>query len=218
MMLLDIMDFFRKGVENPSFLFNPKELIQVGGFIILLLMVFAETGIFFCFFFPGDSLVFTAGVLTATRDLNHNVFVVIAAMVIAATLGNLSGFFFGKRLGPGAYKRKESWFFKKEYLKMADDFYGKYGGLALMAGRFFPIIRTFAPIVAGIIKVDFKKFLFFSFAGAVTWVAPLVTAGYFLGKIPFVEKNLGYIIIGFIIVITSPVIIRFIRESKKMKS
>ena len=98
---------------------------------------------------------------------------------------------------------------------MADDFYRKYGGWALMAGRFFPIIRTFAPIVAGVIKVDLRRFVFFSFAGAVTWVVPLVTAGYFLGKIPFVEKNLGYIIIGFIVVITSPVVLRFIRESKK---
>ncbi len=216
-MLLDIQDVISRGIEDPAFLFNPKELLRVGGFLLLLLMVYAETGIFFCFFFPGDSLLFTAGVLTATGDIHQPVAIVIVAMIIAATLGNLTGYYFGKGLGVAAYSRKESWFFKRAYLKMAEDFYKKYGGLSLMAGRFFPIIRTFTPIVSGVIKVDIKKFLFFSFAGAVTWVTPLVLAGYLLGKIPFVEDNLGYIIIGLVILITLPVIIRFISETKNLK-
>ncbi len=215
--MLNIFDFFTTLWEDPGSLFNPEELIRLGGFILLLVMVFAETGIFFCFFFPGDSLVFTAGVLTATGVLHHSIITVNIAMIIAAILGNLVGYWFGKSLGKMAYKRKESWFFKREYLNMAEKFYNKYGGLALMAGRFFPIIRTFAPIVAGIIKVDFRKFFLFSVLGAITWVVPLVTAGYFLGRIDFVEDNLEYILIGFVIVITTPVIIRFVRESRKIK-
>ena len=217
MLLLDIMDFFRKVWENPGSIFNPGELIRIGGFVLLLVLIFAETGIFFCFFFPGDSLVFTAGVLTATGDLHHNIITVMISMIAAAVAGNLTGYAFGRSLGPMAYTRRETWFFQREYLTMAESFYKKYGGLALMAGRFFPIIRTFAPIVAGVIKVDFKKFLFFSVAGAITWVVPLATAGYFLGQIPLVEKNLEYIIILLVIVITTPVIIRFFRESKKLK-
>jgi membrane-associated protein len=218
MLLLDIVDFLRKLWEEPGKIFNPEELIRQGGFVLLLLMVFAESGIFFCFFFPGDSLIFTAGVLTATRDLHHNIFTVIISMVIAATLGNLVGYAFGRTLGPMAYQRRETWFFRRTYLKMAEDFYNKYGGLALMAGRFFPIIRTFAPIVAGIIKLDFWKFLMYSVLGAILWVAPLVTAGYLLGRISFVKDNLELIIIGLVIVITSPVIVGLIRESKKLKA
>lgn len=217
MILLDAAEFLRTLWENPGSLFNPEELIRIGGLVLLLLMIFAETGIFFCFFFPGDSLVFAAGVLTATGDLHGGIVVVLITMIIAASLGNLVGYWFGRSLGIMAYKRPDSWFFRKEYLITAEKFYRKYGGVALMAGRFFPVIRTFAPIVAGIIKLDFLHFLFFSVAGAITWVVPLAVAGYFLGQIPFVEKNLEFILLGFVIVITTPVIIRLIKESRGSK-
>ncbi|MCS6917147.1 MAG: VTT domain-containing protein [Chitinophagales bacterium] len=217
MLVLSVADIIRHILEDPGALFNPEELLRMGGFALLLLMIFAETGIFFCFFFPGDSLVFTAGVLTATGDLHDNVWTVIFSMIIAATLGNITGYLFGRSVGMSAYRRKESWFFKKEYLVMADNFYKKYGGLALIGGRFFPIIRTFAPIVAGIIRVDFKIFLFYTIVGAIVWIMPLVLAGYYLGKIPFVEQNLGWIILFLVIVITSPVIFRLIRISRSVK-
>lgn len=215
MIILDIGEFFRTFWENPGSLFNPEQLIKVGGLILLFIMIFAETGIFFCFFFPGDSLVFAAGVLSATGDLRGGILIIILTMITAATLGNLAGYWFGKSIGTMAYKRKDSWFFKQEYLSMAEKFYHRYGGLALMAGRFFPIIRTFAPIVAGIIKLDFIHFILYTVAGAVTWVVPLATAGYFLGQIPFVEEHLEYFLLGFVIVITTPVIIRLIQESRK---
>ncbi|MCS6991465.1 MAG: VTT domain-containing protein [Chitinophagales bacterium] len=217
MLLLSASDIIRQILEDPGALFNPEELLRMGGFALLLLMIFAETGIFFCFFFPGDSLVFTAGVLTATGDLHDNVWVVVISMIVAAILGNITGYLFGRTVGMSAYTRKESWFFKREYLVMADNFYKKYGGLALIGGRFFPIIRTFAPIVAGIIRVDFKIFLFYTIIGAVVWIVPLVLAGYYLGKIPFVEQNLGWIILFLVIVITSPVILRLIRISRSVK-
>jgi membrane-associated protein len=138
-------------------------------------------------------------------------------MVVAAICGNVVGYFFGRSLGPLAYKRKDTWFFRQAYLTMAENFYKKYGGLALMAGIFLPIIRTFAPIVAGIVKLKFGNFFFYSVAGAITWVVPLVAIGYFLGQIPFVEKNLEYFLIGLVIVITTPVIVRLIKETRNLK-
>lgn len=217
MILLDIISFFQEILKDPGSIFNPEMLIRYGGLLLLFLMVFAETGIFFCFFFPGDSLVFTAGVLTATGDLQRNVYVVCITLIVAATLGNLVGYWFGRQAGPLLFKRKESIFFKHEYLIMADKFYAKYGATALILGRFLPVIRTFAPIMAGVIRVDFRKFLLFTVVGAVIWVIPLVTAGYLLGTQPFVRENLEYIIIGMVVVFTGPIIIRFIRESKKLK-
>jgi len=211
------MDFFRDVIHHPASVFNPETLIRYGGLLLVVLMVFAETGIFFCFFFPGDSLVFTAGVLTATGGLSYNVYVVCIALIAAAIAGNLVGYYFGKKTGPMLFKRKDSIFFKQEYLIMAEKFYAKYGGAALILGRFLPVIRTFAPIVAGVIKVDLKIFIFYSIAGAVIWVVPLVTAGYLLGNQPFVKENLEYIIILMVVLFTTPIIIKFFRESKKLK-
>lgn len=217
MLLLDIINFFEEILKDPGAIFNPEMLIKYGGLLLLFLMVFAETGIFFCFFFPGDSLVFTAGVLTATGDLQRNVYIVCTTLIVAAILGNLVGYWFGRQAGPMLFRRKESIFFKHEYLIMADKFYAKYGAMALILGRFLPVIRTFAPIMAGVIRVDLRKFVFFTVVGAIVWVVPLVTAGYLLGTQPIVRENLEYIIIGMVIVFTGPIILKFIRESKKLK-
>lgn len=114
-------------------------------------------------------------------------------------------------------KRKDTIFFRKEYVTTAETFYGRYGGMALVLGRFLPIIRTFAPIVAGVIDLPFKRFFFYSSFGAILWVLPLGGAGYLLGTIPFVQTNLGYIIIAMVIGITSPVIYKVIKENSKKK-
>ncbi len=201
-------------IDNPGAVFNPENIIRYGGITILCITIFAESGIFFCFFFPGDSLVFTAGVLCATGALPYTLLTVILAMSASASLGNMVGYWFGKRTGPFLTERKESWFFRKEYVTMAHDFYNRYGGLALVLGRFLPVVRTFVPIVAGVLQISYSKFIFYSTLGAALWIIPITVAGYFLGTFSFVQENLEYIILGMVIVITVPVILRLFRKRK----
>jgi membrane-associated protein len=216
-MMQELSDFLNRVMEDPSGVFNPETVIKYGGLSILFLIIFAETGLFFCFFFPGDSLVFTAGVLCATGDLDAGLITVYAVMIVAAIAGNMVGFAIGKKAGPLLMKRNDSIFFKKEYVSTADNFYKKYGGLALVLGRFLPVIRTFAPIVAGILKISYRRFFMLTVIGAFCWVIPIVSLGYLLGNIIWVKENLGYIIIAMVILITSPVAVRIIAESKKTK-
>ncbi len=211
----EIRQFIQQVQSDPGSIFNPEDVIRYGGLTILCLIIFAETGLFFCFFFPGDSLVFTAGVLTATHALPYNWFVVVTLMITSAILGNIIGYWFGKRTGSLLMKRRDTIFFRKEYITTAENFYGRYGGMALVLGRFLPIIRTFAPIIAGVIDLPFKRFFFYSSFGAILWVLPIAGAGYFLGTIPFVQNNLGYIIIAMVIGITTPVILKVIKQRKK---
>lgn len=214
-MFNELAQFYQNLMNDPTSVFNPEALIRYGGLSILFLIVFAETGLFFCFFFPGDSLVFTAGVLCATGDIGASWLEVNAVMITAATLGNMTGFWVGRRSGNYLMKRNDSWYFKKEYIATADSFYKRYGGMALVLGRFLPIVRTFAPIVAGILKLSYRRFFMLTIIGAFGWVVPLVTLGYFLGNIPMVKDNLGYIIIAMVILITTPVIFKVVRERRK---
>ncbi len=214
-MLDELYQFYQNVMSDPTSVFNPEAVIRYGGLSVLFLIVFAETGLFFCFFFPGDSLVFTAGVLCATGGINANWFEVNAVMITAATLGNMTGFWVGRRSGKYLMERSDSWYFKKEYILTADSFYKRYGGMALVLGRFLPIVRTFAPIVAGILKISYRRFFTLTIIGAFGWVMPLVTLGYFLGNIPFIRDNLGYIIIAMVILITTPVILKVVRERRK---
>ncbi len=213
----EIRQFIHQIQNDPGSIFNPEAVVRYGGITILCLTIFAETGLFFCFFFPGDSLVFTAGVLTSTGALPYHWSIVSVLMIASAIAGNMVGYWFGKRTGSLLIKRRDTVFFRKEYISTAETFYGRYGGMALVLGRFLPIIRTFAPIVAGIIKLPFKRFLFYSSIGAILWVIPIGGAGYLLGTIPFVQHNLGYIILAMVIGITSPVIYKVIKENRKKK-
>jgi membrane-associated protein len=143
----------------------------------------------------------------------------IFGLIFAAFAGNLVGYWFGYRTGPLLYKRNDTFFFKKKYLKAAEAFYRKQGAFALILGRFVPIVRTFAPIFAGVVKLDYKKFILFNFLGAVLWITSLTLIGYFLGR-QFeheIEKYLIYIIIGFIVITTIPLIIAFLRRNIGLK-
>jgi membrane-associated protein len=196
-------------------MFNAESVIRYGGLLILFLAVFCQTGLFFCFFIPSGGFLFTAGVFVATGDLPENLFIVCSLLSIASVLGNMTGYWLGLKAGPMMYKRKDSRYFKRQYLDKAETFYRKYGNLALAGGLFFPIIRTFSPIVAGIIKLGFRRFVLFVFIGSVLWISTFVVAGYLVGIIPALKQYLKYIVIGIILTVTIPVLIGIIRNLNK---
>lgn len=207
--LLDIWDFLRK-------LVNPESIIHYGGIFLLLTVIFMENGVFFGFFLPGDSLLFTAGLLTSTKVLDHSLQLVLFSIGIAAFLGYTFGYYFGWQSGKAIFSRKDSMFFKHKHLDMAQGYYEKYGGKTLIMGRFLPIIRTFAPIVAGVIRMDFKKFMVFNFIGAVLWPCTIVTIGFYVGEnIPNAEQYLGYVILALIAITSVPIGIELYKKRKR---
>ena len=197
-------------------MFDSESLIRYGGLLLLFLSVFCQTGLFFCFFIPSGGLLFTAGVFVATGDLHENVFTVCSLLIMASVLGNMTGYWFGRKAGPMMYKRRETGFFKRKHLETAETFYKKYGNIALAAGLFFPIIRTFSPIVAGVIKLEFRRFVLFTFLGSVLWIICFVVAGYLVGIMPFLRPYLKYIVLGIIVVVTIPVIVGIIKRLKNV--
>jgi len=199
-----------------SQLLDAEALLQNGGFYLLLIVVFAETGLFFGFFLPGDYLLFLAGLFCASGILPVNIYVLCGGLFAAAVLGNYTGYWFGWRTGPMLFKRKESLLYKRKYIVAAEEFYHKYGALALILGRFMPIIRTFAPIFAGVVRVNLTRFSILNISGAVIWVAVLTLSGYFLGQqFPQIVNYIEYIIIGFISLTTVPIVIAVARKSLK---
>jgi len=159
--------------------FDLVQLIETIGYVGLFAIVFAESGLFFGFFFPGDSLLLTAG-LIASRGL-LNIWVLIPGLFIAAVLGDNVGYWFGNKVGPPIFNRPNSRFFKRKNLLKAKEFYDKYGAITITAARFMPFIRTFAPIVAGAVEMDYRKFIFFNLLGGVLWAIGMTTLGFVLG-------------------------------------
>lgn len=192
---------------------DPEKLLKEGGFYVVLFVIFAETGLFFGFFLPGDYLLFLAGMFVATGKLDVSIYVLVLGLFVAAVLGNFTGYWFGRKTGPVLYHRKDTFFFKKKYLKAAEEYYNKQGAFALIMGRFVPIVRTFAPIFAGVVKLEFKRFAFYNIAGGLLWISSLTLLGYFLGKRFEKEINayLLYIITGFIVITSIPLIYTFVK-------
>src|SRR5689334_15678732 len=180
-------------------LLNPEYIIKVGGLALLLFIIFAETGLFFGFFLPGDSFLFIPGLFFAKKETSFdiNLWLLIGLLIIAAILGTTVGYFFGRLAENYLRNKKENFFYKKKYLEMAQDFYGRHGMMAFVLGRFLPIVRTFVPILAGMVRIEFGKFLFFNIVGAAIWIIVMVMAGNLLGKnFPVVTEYLEYIVIG----------------------
>jgi membrane-associated protein len=176
-------------------LLQPQFYIDHGGLWLLVFIIFAETGLFAGFFLPGDSLLFVAGIFSnklagylydSGNDF-ANLLLIIILTTIAGVLGNIAGYWFGAKSGPFLYSRKDTFFFKKKYLLQAKEFYEKYGGAAIVFARFLPFVRTFAPIVAGIVQMDKKKFGFFNIIGCIAWTSSMLAAGHYLYKF-FMEK------------------------------
>jgi membrane-associated protein len=200
-------------------LVNPESIISYGGFWLLLFVVFSETGLFVGFFLPGDSLLFTAGLLTATGVIGYPIFVVVIGVCLAAIIGNSVGYAFGKKTGPALFNRKKTFFFKPTHLKSAKEFYDRHGGKAIILGSFLPIIRTFAPIVAGAVVLKYSKFFVYNLIGATLWSHSMILAGYFSGKyIPGVKEYLHYIVIFLVIITAIPVINTYLKERKLRKN
>ena len=199
---------------------NPESIIMYGGLALLLFVIFAETGLMVGFFLPGDSLVFISGLLCGTKPelLGIEIHTLILSMSAAAIIGNITGFYFGKKVGPALFTKNDNLIFKKHYLEMTRAFYDKHGGKSLVLGRFLPIIRTFAPILAGVIQMDFKKFMVYNVVGALLWIPSLSLLGFFLGEILWVQNNLEWIVIGLIIVTIIPVISTYRKEDALRKN
>lgn len=200
---------------------DPESIIQHGGLVLLLLVIFAENGIFFGFFLPGDSLIFLSGLICATKPelLEVSITTLVILMFLAAIGGSLFGYYFGRRVGPPLFERKDSIIFKRKYLDMTQTFYQKHGGKTLVLGRFLPIIRTFAPIIAGVIKVPITTFMFYNLVGGALWIGILSLAGFYLGTaFPSIEQYVGYIIIGFICITTVILIRTYIKEKHAQRA
>jgi len=209
-----------------SQLLQPQYYIENGGLWLLLFVVFAETGLFFGFFLPGDSLLFVAGIYSAPLAAQIfasdnewlNLFIIFSFISVAGILGNYVGYQIGNKVGPAMYDWKENIFFKKKYLVQAQDFYEKHGGRAIVIARFIPIVRTFAPIVAGIVKMDKAKFTYFNVVGCLAWVASMLCAGHFLqayvlNQFQFdLKKHLEIIVLVIVFVTTAPVIFQVIKH------
>jgi len=197
---------------------NPESIINYGGLWLLLFVIFAETGLLIGFFLPGDNLILLAGILCKSKPelLKVDFFVLVTLMVVAAVTGNMFGYWFGKKSGEKLYNKSDSFLFKKKHIEITHSYYQKYGGnMTLILARFLPVVRTFAPIIAGVIKIDFKKFMLFNLIGALAWILSLVSVGYFLVQLfPQITNYMGYIFIALIIVTALP-ILRIIFINKK---
>ena len=208
---------------------NPEFYIQHGGLWLFLFIVFAETGLFAGFFLPGDSLLFVAGIysnelaaeLFNTNNDLLNLLLLALLVIFSGVLGNMVGYWFGAASGPYLFRKEDTFFFKKKHLLTAKDFYDKHGGGAIVFARFLPIIRTFAPIIAGIVRMEKHKFTFYNIIGCVAWVIIMMFAGhylykFFLSQFGFdLKERLELIVLGIILVTTAPVIIKLVAGGKK---
>jgi membrane-associated protein len=197
---------------------DPNSIILYGGLWLLLFVVFAETGLLVGFFLPGDNLILLAGILCKSRPdlIKVDYWAMVLLLIFAAVLGNIVGYWFGRYAGEKLYERNDSWLFKKKHIELTKTYYNKYGGnRTLILARFLPVVRTFAPIIAGVIKIDFFRFMLFNVIGACTWILSLSGIGYFLVQIfPGITNYMGYIFIT-LIVLTALPILRTLYKNKK---
>lgn len=190
--------------------FSPEEIIRFGGITLLLLIVFCETGVFFGFFLPGDSLLFTAGLLTNHKIIDVPVWELILLVIIAAVAGSTVGYMSGRWAHGYLSKRKENFFYKKEYMDMTRALYKKYGAMAFIIGRFLPVVRTFVTIMSGMVRIDFKIFFIFNVLGVAIWVIAMVMTGFMLGNIfPNILDYLEIIVIALVVLTAIPIILQF---------
>ena len=181
-------------------------------YAILFVVIFAETGLVVCPFLPGDSILFIAGTVVAAAGLDVHVLVVV--LIVAAVLGDSINYGVGHYIGPKVFQRRDSRWFKQEHLRRTQAFYERYGGVTIIIGRFVPIIRTFAPFLAGVAGMSYRRFLSYNIVGGCLWIGLLVYAGYLFGNIPWVKQNLSLIVIAIVVVSLIPAATTFVRERR----
>lgn len=215
-MLLEIFHGIADVMAGIVSFINPENILMTGGIFLLVGIIFAENGLFFGFLLPGDSLLFTAGLMTATGVIENHITIVLATVTLAAIAGDFVGYWFGLKTGDSLMKRPDSMFFKKKHLQSAHTFYTQYGAHAVIIGRFVPIIRTFAPILAGSVRMPFRKFVVYNIVGAFVWTHSMILAGFFLVKLfPQIQHFFEYVIIGVGLIATIPLIRTYIRKKRQ---
>jgi membrane-associated protein len=192
-----------------------ETLVRVGGLTAMTAIVFAETGLMVGFFLPGDSLLVTAGVFAAAG--HFNIWVLNGILIVAAIVGDTVGYWIGRRAGPALFKRPKSLLFNPDHLRRAHDFYERHGGKTIILARFMPIVRTFAPVVAGMGRMEYRRFVFFNVAGGIGWVISMTLIGYFLGQIPGVREHIEIVIVVVVFLSILPGLIAFAREWLKKR-
>ena len=205
-----VQDFFHT-------VYNVPELIRLVGQFGLPLIIFAETGLLLGFFLPGDSLLITAGLFAARGDLS--IVTLIATLIPAAILGNATGYAIGKRTGKALYSRPGSFFFRREHLRMTHEYYERHGGKTIIIAQFAPILRTFAPVVAGVAEMGYRHFATYNVVGAILWICSMTLGGYLLGNlIPDIDKRIDVVVMVVIAVSLLPAIIAWLRSRRSAKT
>jgi membrane-associated protein len=203
-----LFDWFERLRDLPT-------LVQAAGYIGIIAIIFVETGFFFGFFLPGDSLLVTAGLLIAT-GLDMNVYLLGVLLNVAAIAGDALNYWVGRYTGPKIFTRDDSLFFKKKHVERAHDFYVKHGAKTIVLARFMPIIRTFAPLVAGVARMDYRVFSLYNVIGGTAWIWSMLFTGYFLGRyVPGIDKYIELVIIVVIFLSILPGIIAWLKERRK---
>jgi membrane-associated protein len=200
-------------------LLDPEKIIQIGGLTLVTAIIFAETGLMIGFFLPGDSLLFTVGLFCALGVLPVPIGMVLVVLSVAAIVGDQVGYWTGRVLGQRLFEKRESWFFKRKYLEQTRAFYHRWGKSAIILGRYVPIVRTFAPILAGVVGFPPRQFILYNATGGVLWIVSLTLAGYGLGSaFPWLRKYIELIALGIIILSILPVVRAYLRERARAKA
>lgn len=220
-------DFDWKQLFNPEFYILLEFAGVKIGLYVVLFIIFAETGLLAGFFLPGDSLLFLCGIYSQAllQDFNLgndflNVTLLATFVTLMGIVGNMVGYWFGEKSGSYLFKKEDTFFFKKKYLYQSKDFFDKYGTKAIVFARFLPVLRTFAPVIAGIVEMDKKKFMFYNILGSVLWSFTLIFAGHYLYELFLTQFHIDlkhyieYIIIGIVLFTTVPVLFKFLRKPK----
>jgi membrane-associated protein len=204
-------------IEFFQYILNSEEIIRTGGLIVITLIVFAENGLFFAFFLPGDYLVFLAGVFCGTRMLDVPISLLLLCLIVAAILGSLVGYVFGRFFGDRLETRRDSLFFKKKNIETTRKYFEKYGSRTLIISRFLPIVRTFAPILAGLVRMPLGSFMTYNIVGGVVWIVGLTGGGYLFGdRFPWIVDYVQYIILFFLFITTFTVVKGYFSARKEI--